>query len=216
MKKFKTRNWLKIGAYTLAGAALCGTLAYYNFIYEQASDLGNAGAGGDTAGVMRLDTLYKIENGQFAVDTENTFSLDDCLGDVVVLNFWAVWCQPCKVEIPYFNRLYEEYKDEGLEVVVVSTDVSMSAQQLLDAELNNSKDKDYQQYYNSWNTFTCKFGKYDKDNDVLKLYDSSGSLPVTVVIDRTGKVVKVVADSMTYEELEETVLSVLREETESE
>ena len=209
MKKLNKNKWLKIGAYTLAGALLCGGLVYYNFIYKQASDLDEGTE--DTTSVMRLDTVYKIENGSFAIDEGKTFTLDDAIGDVVVLNFWAVWCQPCKEEIPHFNEFYEEYKDQGLEVVIVSTDVSMTAQQLLDAELNNSKDKDYQQYYNTWNEFTCTFAKYDKTNDVLKRYDTSGSLPVTVVIDRTGKVVEVVADSMSYAELEALVLPYLGE-----
>lgn len=35
-------------------------------------------------------------------------------GKVVVVNFWATWCKPCKKEIPAFNKVYEEYKDQGV------------------------------------------------------------------------------------------------------
>lgn len=211
MKKLKDWNWWKIGAWTLASAVVGSALVYFNFIVETPPEPeNNPGADGGVNELnFTLDTLYKIEDGKFVIDTEKTWSISDYKGQVVVLNFWAVWCQPCKVEIPHFNEFYEEYKDEGVEVVVISTDVSMTAQQLADKELNNPSDKDYQQYYHTWNTFNCSFGKYNMDNDVLKLFDNSGSLPVTVVIDREGNVAHVQASDMSYEELEELVVPYL-------
>lgn len=49
-------------------------------------------------------------------------SLSDYEGKVVLIDFWATWCPPCREEIPHFNELYEEYKDQGLEVLGVSLD----------------------------------------------------------------------------------------------
>ena len=47
-------------------------------------------------------------------------------GKVIILNFWATWCGPCKVEIPGFVELYNKYKPQGLEVLGVSVDDPVS------------------------------------------------------------------------------------------
>jgi len=51
-------------------------------------------------------------------------NLADFKGKVVIVNFWATWCGPCKVEIPDFVKLYAEYKDKGLVIVGISIDDS--------------------------------------------------------------------------------------------
>ena len=49
-------------------------------------------------------------------------TLSDYRGQVVLIDFWATWCPPCRNEIPHFNELYREYKEKGLMVIGVSLD----------------------------------------------------------------------------------------------
>ncbi len=51
-----------------------------------------------------------------------TVKLSDLRGKVVVLNFWATWCAPCRVETPWLVDFYRQFKEQGLEVVGVSMD----------------------------------------------------------------------------------------------
>jgi thiol-disulfide isomerase/thioredoxin len=52
------------------------------------------------------------------------FKMADFKGKVAIVNFWATWCGPCKIEIPDFVKLYDQYKDKGLVIVGISIDDS--------------------------------------------------------------------------------------------
>ena len=54
----------------------------------------------------------------------NRITLASLRGKVIVVDFWATWCEPCREELPVLNRLYGEHQDEGLVVVGVSVDNS--------------------------------------------------------------------------------------------
>jgi len=49
--------------------------------------------------------------------------LDSLRGRVVFLNFWATWCKPCEEEMPAMERLYQAFRDDGLEMLAISVDV---------------------------------------------------------------------------------------------
>ncbi len=51
-----------------------------------------------------------------------TIHLSDFRGKAVLLNFWATWCEPCKIEMPWFVELQKEYGPEGLQIVGVAMD----------------------------------------------------------------------------------------------
>jgi thiol-disulfide isomerase/thioredoxin len=56
-----------------------------------------------------------------------TVRLSDLRGKVVLVNFWATWCVPCRTEMPTLEELYQYYKERGLEVVAVNLDALSTA-----------------------------------------------------------------------------------------
>ena len=106
------QQWLTVGAIVLLLLGALGTGAY----------------------VMR-DELFPVEVGSRApsfrartVDgTNRVRTLDDYKGKVLVLNVWATWCEPCKVEMPSFEQLHRQVTDTNLRVVAISIDDAAGA-----------------------------------------------------------------------------------------
>lgn len=99
--------------------------------------------------------------------------LADFKGKVVILDFWATWCPPCKAEIPHFIELYNEYKDEGLEIIGVSLDRNAGRVVGPFTEENGIN-------------YTVLLG----DRDITDLYGGIISIPTTFIIDREGGIRK--------------------------
>lgn len=83
----------------------------------------------DAEGVGTFDFVLKDQNNA-------PVNMADYKGKVVIVNFWATWCGPCKVEIPDFVKLYAEYKDKGLVIVGISIDDSPAQLQAFMKEYN--------------------------------------------------------------------------------
>jgi cytochrome c biogenesis protein CcmG, thiol:disulfide interchange protein DsbE len=65
-----------------------------------------------------------VEGPPFEVTTlaGDPISLESLRGQVVLVNFWATWCPPCRIEMPGFERVYREKRDRGFEIVALSTE----------------------------------------------------------------------------------------------
>ena len=100
--------------------------------------------------------------------------LSDYRGKVVLLNFWATWCGPCKVEIPWFIEFEQAYKDRGFAVLGVSMDEDgwETVKPYIAARKIN---------------YRVLLG----DDPVSNLYGGVESLPTTFMIDRDGRVASV-------------------------
>jgi peroxiredoxin len=86
-----------------------GFLAYR--MWPQLAAALAVGDGGYHAPAIELRTL----------DGESV-SLDSLRGQVVLVNFWATWCPPCRIEMPGFERVYRERREDGFVVIGISTD----------------------------------------------------------------------------------------------
>jgi peroxiredoxin len=91
-------------------------------------------------------------------------------GRVVMVNFWATWCGPCRQEMPQLDRLYQKYKSSGFVLLGVNVDDDTQKAADVAGKLGVS--------------FPVLL---DTDKAVSKLYDLS-TMPSTVLIDRDGKV----------------------------
>lgn len=76
--------------------------------------------------LMSPSALYAVGRGDRAPELSfkslkgKTVSLTSFRGRIIVLNFWATWCPPCKAEMPVLNRIYRDYRDQGVVVVAVT------------------------------------------------------------------------------------------------
>jgi peroxiredoxin len=96
--------------------------------------------------------------------------LQEQRGQVVMVNFWATWCGPCRQEMPHLNRLYEKYRASGFVLLGINVDDDAGNAAAVAAKLG------------------LKFPVLlDTDKKVSRQYDLA-TMPSTVLIDRDGKV----------------------------
>ena len=95
--------------------------------------------------------------------------------DVILISFWATWCEPCKAEMPALQEMHENWADKGLKIVSVA----------LDGPDTQSGVEPYiatQRY-----TFTVVI---DEDTAIVQSYNPKATAPYTVIIDRAGNIAK--------------------------
>lgn len=106
----------------------------------------------------------------------NTIKASEYLGKhPILIDFWATWCNPCKQELPHLEKIFQTYKDKGLVFMAISEDSPRSS----------SKVKPYVKSKNFSGIVPL-----DPDGQVLRKFFGENTLPYTVVIDQSGKIVQ--------------------------
>jgi peroxiredoxin len=119
--------------------------------------------------------------------------LSDYKGKVVLLDFWATWCGPCKIEIPWFMDMERKNKDKGFEVLGVAMD---------------------DEGWEAVKPFATKLGMNYRlvigNDQTAQMYGGVDALPTTFLIDRGGKIAAVHVGLTSRKDIEDGVEQLLQ------
>jgi len=160
-------------------------------LLDQVSELSSIG-GGDTASPPRALKSEPLSIGDKAhaftlSDLDgNLVSLSDFKGKPVIVNLWATWCAPCRIEMPVFQQAYERFQDDGLVILALDQDETLETV------------RNY--FYNEMDlTFTPLL---DEGSVVASAYGSYNVLPSTFFIDSQGLVTEIHRGPVTLNKIE--------------
>jgi len=128
--------------------------------------------------ILSLNLFSQMRQGQNAADlslpdlTGKMVSLSEFKGKVVLLDFWASWCGPCRQEMPLLENIYKKYNKMGFTLIGVNVEPDS---------------KDAEGFLKQLQAPVSFPVIYDKDSTVSKAYDVQG-MPSTVIIDRKGNI----------------------------
>ncbi len=143
-----------------------------------------------------VDPSFQLAPNFTLLNTElEEVSLTDYQDKVVIVDFWATWCKPCKEEIPRFIELYDEYQAQGFEVVGISTDD-------VDGRLKNIETF-FQEL--SGEGHDINYPILLADSDTIQRYQVP-VLPSAYLVNRNGEIVKIFEGAQESKEIYEREL----------
>lgn|ERR1041384_292594 len=152
-----------VGVIALAALSIYGSLHFARVSHSQVAAAGR----GDNSPLERApDFELQTLDGR-------TVKLSDFRGKLVVLNFWATWCAPCRVEMPWLIDFQRPYKEQGLEVVGVSMD-----------------DGEQQQVADFVKEMKVNYTVLKGNHEVGDEYGGVRFLPQTFIVGRDSKIIK--------------------------
>ncbi|MFN8008903.1 MAG: TlpA disulfide reductase family protein [Terriglobia bacterium] len=104
-----------------------------------------------------------------------TVAMKDLSNKVVIIDFWATWCSPCREEIPHLNKLYSDLKGQGLEIVGISMDDGPDIE------------KDVKDFARK---FRMEYPVVMGNDELADQFGGVVGLPTTFIVDRKGNIVK--------------------------
>jgi len=161
-------------------------LAMEKFDEAEASFKKLAGSGGDaqfqaqvTRTLQQIGILRKLTIGSPAIDFETrdiegkALKLSDYRGKVVLIDFWATWCAPCRKEMPNVKKVYSQYHKKGFDIIGISLDNDRGS---LDSYIKDNG-MAWRQIFDGKGWQSELAGRY-----------AVSSIPATFLLDRQGKI----------------------------
>ena len=156
----------------LIGILLAGTAGILIFLFVHLSgDSNKITIGTKDATACTKGSKDCLPDVSYIDTTGKAHTLESLKGKVVVVNFWATWCGPCKKEIPDLSKLYVKYKAQGVVMLGVLANDNPSDTDLL----------------NFQSDFEMEFPVVRESSDILLSYDYPRNLPTTFIFDRSGR-----------------------------
>jgi thiol-disulfide isomerase/thioredoxin len=149
----------------------------------------------------KLSILQNIQPGEPAPDftlqkrDKSKFTLSTTRGSIVMLDFWASWCAPCRASIPHWKEVYAKYHDKGFNIISISSDRKWS-------DWTRALDEEKM----PWTQVIDKFYPKTVTQVISDLY-SINTIPHFVLLDRNGKIIISSGDEETVTKKIEEILN---------
>lgn len=121
-------------------------------------------------------------------------SLSQWQGQVIMVNFWAPWCPPCREEVPAFIELQEKYADQGFTIVGITLDTRDNAQTFADTMGIN---------------YPVLIAEEEGIGIASRYGNKVGALPYTALVDRQGNIAFTHRNELSFAEAEKAIQALL-------
>ena len=122
-----------------------------------------------------LGDINKAPDFTLTTMNDSVYTLSKLEGKVVLINFWATWCGPCRMEIPELNEMHKSYHEKGLEILGIS--VSDNKKQLKNFAKSFAVD------------YPLLYGGTREMNKVMKDYGGVSAVPSSFLVGKNGAIV---------------------------
>ncbi|HUO34623.1 MAG TPA: TlpA disulfide reductase family protein [Candidatus Acidoferrum sp.] len=173
----------------------CKGNSFFASMLKASAKPGATGATGTAGGMMEPDVTFQGLDGK-------DVSLAGLKGKVVVVNFWATWCDPCRIEIPWMIAFQQQYASQGFTMLGVAMDEE--GKSVVGPFVATTQfDVDGKQT-------TMNYPIVLGNDDLASKFGGLIGLPTTVVIGRDGRIEKRFIGLASHDELEKTIQSLLQ------
>ena len=122
-----------------------------------------------------LGDINKAPDFTLTAMNDSVYTLSKLEGKVVLINFWATWCGPCRMEIPEFNEMHKSYHEKGLEILGIS--VSDNKKQLKNFAKSFTVD------------YPLLYGGTREMNKIMRDYGGVNAVPSSFLVGKNGTIV---------------------------